>query len=84
MKTRREWGKIKEVFELTNGELIAKVQVDAYNSAIRDVMQKAQLSEISRDGVKQIGLKYETYSSISGMKTISIDKASILALLKQE
>lgn len=80
MKTTKAWVKEQEVFHLTTEDLIKQVQLDAYNSAVRNCWKNVTLSIDGHPTSKTT----QTYSPSQGIKTIGISEQSILGLIKDE
>jgi hypothetical protein len=80
MKSLKQWMQEKKTFHLPDEELLKQVQLDAYNSAVRNCWKNVTLSI---NGHK-VGKSTETYSPSLGVRTISIHEESILSLIKDE
>lgn len=79
MKTPKTWLKEHLVFNLTNEELIKQVQLDAYNSAVKNCWKNVTLCIDE----KPISSKTtQTYSPSQGIKTIGVSEQSILGLIQ--
>lgn len=80
MKTVKTWVKEQEVFHLTNEQIIKQVQLDAYNSAVRNSWKNVTLCV---DG-HPVSKTTQTYSPSQGIRTIGISEQSILGLIQDE
>lgn len=66
----------KRIFHLNDSQIIERAQIDAYNSAVRDVWKHVKLSTGGR--------MYQTHSPSQGVVTVTVDEQSVLGLIKDE
>ena len=84
MRKVNDWVKGQAVQKLEMYEFVRRIQLDAYNSGIRDSLTSVTLCVKTKLGITQVGKTQETYSPAQGIKTIMVDATSILKLLKDE
>lgn len=80
MKTVKAWIREQHTFHLTTEELIKQVQLEAYNSAVRNCWKNGTLC---LNG-KPIGKTYQTHSPAHGLTNIGIYEQSLLGLIQDE
>lgn len=81
MKTAINLLQEKKTFKLTDEEFVKAVQLDAYNSAVRDVWKNATLED--NEG-KPLSKMYSVHSPTRGQMTITISEKSVLGLIKDQ